>query len=227
MSSMHARLGATLVALLTAAVLGVAAAAPANGADGGEFYVWAKWRLGHAPYTCQAGAAWVRPNVRPNVPPAWWERLKQYTPKPCPTAEQPVGPPAAPIAEPGLSAREAALRDAVNSERRRNGLAPLPVGEAVERATRAHTADMIKFGYLGHDWHNGTAFSTWVSRYFGCTAGEIIAWRSPQETPAGAIQQWLNSPGHRAALLSSGWTSMGVELAARHAVVIFAGHCRG
>jgi uncharacterized protein YkwD len=226
MNSTYARLHAALVALVTAAVVGIAVVTPANAADG-DFYVWAKWRLGHAPYTCQAGAAWVRPNVRPNIPPAWWERLKQYTPKPCPPAgEQPVDPPPAPIAEPGLNAREAALRDAVNSERRRHGLTPLPVGEAAERATRDHTADMVKFGYLGHDWHNGTSFGTWVSRYFTCTAGEIIAWRSPQETPAGAIQQWLHSPGHRAALLSSAWTTMGVELGQRHAVVIFAGRCR-
>jgi hypothetical protein len=148
-----------LVLSLAMLVVGLGVvAAPSNAADD-EFYLWAKWRLGHAPYTCQAGAAWVRPNVRPNVPASWWEQLKQYKASPCPpSGEQPVDTPTAPIAEPRLSPSEAALRNAVNAERRRHGLAALPVGPSVVRAARDHTADMIKHGYLGHDWHNGAPF---------------------------------------------------------------------
>ena len=225
------RLARVLVLSLAMLVVSLGiVAAPSNAADD-EFYIWAKWRLGHAPYTCQAGAAWVRPNVRPNVPASWWERLKQYRPAPCPTsgdqpAEPPVDPPAEPIAEPALSPSEAALRNAVNAERLRRGLARLPVGTSVERAARDHTADMIKFGYLGHDWHTGAPFGRWVTRYFACVAGEIIAWRSPQQTATNAVRQWLNSPGHRAALLGREWTVMGVELAPRHATVVFGGRCR-
>jgi uncharacterized protein YkwD len=216
-----------LVLSLAMLVVGLGVvAAPSNAADD-EFYLWAKWRLGHAPYTCQAGAAWVRPNVRPNVPASWWERLKRYKASPCPpSGEQPADTPTAPIAEPRLSAREAALRNAVNAERRRHGLAALPVGPSVERAARDHTADMIKHGYLGHDWHNGAPFGRWVTRYFPCTAGEIIAWQSPRQTAGNAVQQWLRSPGHRAALLSRNWTLMGVELAPRLATVVFGGSCR-
>ena len=215
-----------LLSLLTLLVGLATVARPADAATG-EFYTWAKWRLGHAPYTCQAGAPWVRPNVRQNVPASWWKRLEGFQPKPCPpTTDKPAEPTAAPVAEVKLDAREAALRDAVNAERRRNGLASLSIGAGLERAARAHTADMIKFGYLGHDWHTGAPFGTWVTRYSACGAdGEIIAWRSPQQTPANAVQQWLASPGHRAALLSSKWADMGVELTQRHALVVFGGRC--
>ena len=212
---------------LVALLVGLAVAAGPADAASGEFYAWAKWRLGHAPYTCQAGASWVRPNVRQNVPASWWKRLKQYQPKPCPQTDPQPGPTGAPVAEPTLSPREAALRDAVNAARTGHGLAPLPVGPSVERAARDHTADMIKFGYFGHDWHTGVPFGTWVTRYTKCTSGEILAWSSPQETPAGAVQQWLNSPPHRAALLSQHWSMMGVELATKNATVVFGGHCAG
>ena len=221
------RITHVFVLSLAALLVGLGVAAAPSSAASDEFFIWAKWRLGHAPYTCQAGVAWVRPNVRPNVPPSWWERLKRYEPKPCsPAGEQQPEPPTETVAEATLSARELALRNAVNAERQLHGLAALPVGTSLERAARDHTADMIKNGYLGHDWHTGVPFGMWVTRYFACTAGEIIAWRSPAQTAANAIQQWLHSPGHRAALLSRTWTVMGVELAPRHATVVFGGRCR-
>ena len=57
------------------------------------------------------------------------------------------------------------------------------------------------------------------------TAGEILAWRSRQQTAAAAVQQWLGSPAHRAALLSRKWTVMGVELTGRYATVEFGRRC--
>ena len=209
--------------------LGVGLAVVARPADAasGEFYAWAKWRLGHAPYTCQAGAPWVRPNVRVRVPVSWWKRLEGYKATVCPqTPDPPVEPIDTPIAEIKLDAREQALREAVNAERSRHGLAPLGVNASLQRAARAHTANMIRFGYFGHDWRGGIPFGTWMSRHTSCvTTGEILAWRSPQQTPGSAVQQWLDSPGHRVALLSNRWAVMGVELTKRHATVEFGRQC--
>jgi uncharacterized protein YkwD len=85
---------------------------------------------------------------------------------------------------------------------------------------------MTRFGYFGHGWHNGTPFGTWLARYTRCvTASEILAWRSPQETPGAAVRQWLSSPGHRAALLANTWGVMGVELTQRHAAIEFGRRC--
>jgi uncharacterized protein YkwD len=208
------------LAILTLLIAVVVTSAPAQAAQG-DFFTWAKWRLGHAPYTCQAGVPSARPNVPAQVPASWWHRLQAHKQKPCPTAQAQ----AQPVSDVGLTAREAALRDAVNAERQKHGLAALPIDLKLERAATSHTADMIKYGYLAHNWHNGTPFGSWVTRYAPCRAGEILAWRSPSETPAGAIQQWLNSPPHRASLLSSAWTAMGVELTQQHAVVDFGGPC--
>jgi uncharacterized protein YkwD len=201
-------------------------ARPADAATS-EFYAWAKWRLGHAPYTCQAGAPWVRPNVRVRVPASWWNRLKDYKATACPqTSDPPEAPTDTPIAQITLDAREEALREAVNAERSRHGLGPLVIDASLQRAARAHTANMIRFGYFGHDWQGGIPFGTWMARHTSCVmAGEILAWRSPQQTPGSAVQQWLGSPGHRAALLAKTWTVMGVELTQRHATVEFGRHC--
>jgi uncharacterized protein YkwD len=212
---------------ILALLVGLAMIARPAHAASGEFYVWAKWRLGHAPYTCQAGASWVRPNVRARVPASWWTRLERYRAVPCPpTPDAPVEATDTLAAQIALGAPEAALRDAVNAERSRHGLAPLAIDPSLQRAARRHVADMIRFGYFGHDWHNGTPFGRWLARLTKCvTAGEILAWRSPQETPGNAIRQWLGSPGHRAALLARTWTVMGVELTQRYAAVEFGRRC--
>ena len=202
-------------------VVGLAVTSAPAGATSGDFFVWAKWRLGHAPYTCQAGKTAVRPDVQQNVPASWWLRLQAHQAKPCVHAKDQQ----AALAQGGLSARQAALRNAVNAERQKHGLAALPIDGSLERAATSHTADMIKFGYFAHNWHNGVPFGSWVTRYAPCRAGEIIAWRSPSETPAGAVQQWLNSPPHRAELLSDSWSGMGLQLTQQHAVVVFGGHC--
>ena len=125
-----------------------------------------------------------------------------------------------------LQAREEALRDAVNAERRRNGLGPLAIDSTLQRDARMHTADMIRFGYFGHEWHDGRSFRAWILRRTTCdTMGEILAWSSPQQTPGHAVRQWLDSPGHRALLLGTTWTVMGVELTQRHAAVDFGRRC--
>lgn len=126
----------------------------------------------------------------------------------------------------GLQSREEGLRNAVNAERLRHGLAPLGIDRKLERDARAHTLDMIRFGYFGHQWHDGTPFRIWIARGSTCDAmGEILAWHSPQQTPESAVRQWLDSPPHRALLLSGTWTDMGVELRERFATVDFGRHC--
>ncbi len=125
-----------------------------------------------------------------------------------------------------LQAREDALRDAVNAERRRNGLGALAIEPTLQRDARAHTADMIRFGYFGHEWHDGRSFRAWILRHATCDRmGEILAWSSPQQTPDHAVRQWLDSPDHRALLLAKTWTVMGVELTQQHAAVDFGRQC--
>jgi uncharacterized protein YkwD len=213
--------------LVLTLMVGLAVVARPADASSGDFYAWAKWRLGHAPYTCQAGAPWVRPNVGQTVHASWWKRLEGYRATPCPqTPAPPEDTTDAQVVQVKLNARENALRNAVNAERRRHGLALLALDAGLQRAARAHTANMIRFGYFGHDWNNGAPFGTWVNRYTGCiTAGEILAFQSPRQTAANAVRQWLGSPPHRAALLAGTWRAMGVELTPRNATVEFGRSC--
>jgi uncharacterized protein YkwD len=171
--------------------------------------------------------------VERRVPASWWKRLESYKAAACTPAANPPSPDPG-TEQPGetlvavvkLDAREAALRDAVNAERARNGLAPLGLNAGLERAARGHIADIVRFRYFGHDWHDRTPFGKWIGRYSRCvTTGEILAWRTPQQTADNAVQQWLASPPHRVALLSPAWSVMGVELARQYAAVEFGSRC--
>jgi uncharacterized protein YkwD len=85
---------------------------------------------------------------------------------------------------------------------------------------------MIRFGYFGHEWHDGRPFRSWIADKTTCgTTGEILAWSSPRQTPDHAVRQWLDSRSHRALLLGEVWTDMGVELTQRHAAVQFGRRC--
>lgn len=113
------------------------------------------------------------------------------------------------------NANEAALArqvlDLVNAERTARGLnALLPDAEA-ERAAKVHCEDMEGRSYFSHFTPEGwgprdrlqmTGASGYV--YYG----ENL--QSGQSTAAGAMQGWMSSPGHRAAILDSRYTHLGV-----------------
>ena len=83
--------------------------------------------------------------------------------------------------------------EATNAERLRYGLSPLAVDPGLVRSARAHTAWMTRNRALQHT-NAGVA--------------ENIA--MGQRTPTEAVQSWMSSPGHRANLLNSGYTRIGV-----------------
>ena len=221
-----AALAAALVALLLVS---------AAGAVPGWYWQWAKWRLGHDAYRCQAGQPSLRPDVPKNVP-AWaWDRLHRHTGGQC--VKSGSAPPRAPAATPASSAAspqaavalepaEAALRDAVNAARQANGLPELAVDPRLERAARERSADLVAHGYFAHEWHDGTPFAAWITRYWPCTgAGEILVMRTPTLNAQQSVQLWLASPSHRSNMLSPDWRNMGVELDGIYGAVDFGGSC--
>lgn len=237
---------ACIVALAMVALALFLAVSP--GAMNPAYWEWAKWRLGHGRYLCQAGDPALRPAAPSPVPSEWWQRLRsRHVARPClrdpgspvPAPNPPARPPAPPPAAPpgsapptppatvAMEAGEAELRDAVNETRRMYGLGPLAVRADLLSAARAHTADLAAYGYFAHEWNDGTPFATWVRRYTACPAvGEILAWRSPTIDAATAVELWLGSPPHREALLApTTWNAVGVELEGRHATVVFGGGC--
>ena len=227
---------ATAVLAATAALAALLLVSAA-GAVPGWYWQWAKWRLGHDSYRCHAGDRTLRPDA-PEPVPAWaWDRLRRQTGGQCvksggtrgsaPVAI-PVPAPAAPArpAATALDPAETALREAVNVAREANGLPDLAIDERLQRAARERSADLVAYGYFAHEWHDGTPFAAWITRYWPCSAaGEILVMRTPSLNAQQAVQLWLASPGHRANMLSPEWRSMGVELSGIYGTVDFGGPC--
>jgi uncharacterized protein YkwD len=108
----------------------------------------------------------------------------------------------------------------VNEVRSESGLPPLRVNVSLSRAAAAHTREMVASGYFGHESSDGSPFWKRVKHYYGSkgfarwSVGENLVWGSPVLSGGDAVQSWLESPEHRANLLSQSWTEIG--LAATH-----------
>lgn len=96
----------------------------------------------------------------------------------------------------------------VNKERAKAGLNPVTVDTKIEAAALIRAKEIEKS--FSHTRPNGSSFSTVLTEngisFRG--SGENIAWgqRSPQEVMNG----WMNSSGHRANILNSKYTKIGV-----------------
>lgn len=98
--------------------------------------------------------------------------------------------------------------DLVNEERAKAGLSPLTESSAVSRAAYTRSQEITR--NFSHTRPDGTSFST-VLRQNGVSftsSGENIAYG--QRTPAEVINTWMNSSGHRANILNSNYTTIGV-----------------
>jgi uncharacterized protein YkwD len=88
---------------------------------------------------------------------------------------------------------EERIVEKTNAERRRHGLPPLEVDGHLVRSARRHTAWMTRSRTLQHT---------------SAAVGENIA--MGQQSSTEAVQSWMNSSGHRANILSSGYRKIGV-----------------
>ena len=98
----------------------------------------------------------------------------------------------------------------VNAQRVQNGLKPLAENWELSRVARYKSADMAGKRYFSHESPTyGSPYQ--MMRSFGISfrfAGENIAYG--QRTPAAVVSAWMNSSGHRANILSSSYTQIGV-----------------
>jgi uncharacterized YkwD family protein/spore coat assembly protein SafA len=111
------------------------------------------------------------------------------------------------------TANENEVTRLVNVERAKAGLPALSINWQLARVARYKSQDMINNNYFDHTSPTyGSPFDMMQS--FGIrftAAGENIAYgqTSPQEVMTG----WMNSPGHRANILNSSYTQIGVGYA--------------
>ena len=108
---------------------------------------------------------------------------------------------------------EAEVVRLVNIERKKAGLSELKHNWELSRVARYKSEDMRDKGYFSHTSPTyGSPFK--MMKSFGIsyrTAGENIA--KGQTTPAAVVKGWMNSPGHRANILNSSFTEIGVGYA--------------
>jgi len=101
----------------------------------------------------------------------------------------------------------------VNQERAKQGLAALKENVELSKVARTKSEDMAKNNYFSHTSPTyGSPFD--MMKQFGITytaAGENIAMGQP--TATSVMNGWMNSPGHRANILSKDFTEIGVGLA--------------
>ncbi len=98
----------------------------------------------------------------------------------------------------------------VNLERAKQGLSPLTQDWQLSRVARYKSQDMRDLGYFSHTSPTyGSPFD--MMKSFGIsyrTAGENIA--KGYSTSEAVVKAWMNSPGHRANILNSTYTHIGV-----------------
>jgi len=108
----------------------------------------------------------------------------------------------------GLNSTETSLLRAVNQTRAAHGLAAVRFDARLERAARAHSAEMLSQGYFAHGAF-AQRMHTFGAR--GPYLGENLAWGSGgYAAPRSVIGQWLASPEHRANLLRPGFRRIGI-----------------
>jgi len=101
----------------------------------------------------------------------------------------------------------------INLERANEGLPPLAVDVRLAAAAQAHSEDMAATATMSHTGSTGSSPADRVTAagYPYTALGENVA--AGQPTAEDAVDDWMNSPGHRAAILNTAFEHLGVGLA--------------
>lgn len=135
----------------------------------------------------------------PNFPGTWTPDVN-YPDNSLPAPDQPE--------DGAMDAYAKHVVELVNAERAKAGLSPLSVHTAAAGAAQTRSREIETV--FSHTRPDGSAFSSVLAsagiNFRG--AGENIAYG--QQTPEQVMETWMNSAGHRANILNSSFTSIGV-----------------
>ncbi|MFD0678888.1 MULTISPECIES: peptidoglycan-binding protein [unclassified Paenibacillus] len=126
-----------------------------------------------------------------------------------PTPEPEPAP--APDSSTGVTAQERQLVDLINQARQEAGLVPLTINMELSNTARLKSKDMVDNNYFSHQSETYGS-PTDMMRQFGISyssAGENIACN---QTVTAAHQALMNSPGHKAKILSADFTEIGIGI---------------
>jgi uncharacterized protein YkwD len=113
---------------------------------------------------------------------------------------------------PAADSSARAMLDAVNAERSRRGLGRLTLDSRLAQAAATQAQDLVTHGRFTHRGSDGSTVGDRADRagYRWARVAENLARTAPSATPDSVVRLWMNSPGHRANLLSGQFTEMGV-----------------
>jgi len=139
------------------------------------------------------------------------KKYKKATPKPTPKPTQEPSPSPSPDSSSGTSEQEKYAEEVlalVNAERANEGLSPLALDQSLCTVAAIRAGEIVE--RFEHTRPDGTDCFTALQQAnisYGA-AGENIA--AGQSTPAAVMDSWMNSPGHRANIMSSEFKKLGV-----------------
>ena len=100
----------------------------------------------------------------------------------------------------------------INQIRGQHGLGPVRVSSGLTRAAESHSRDMLARGFFDHTSSDGTSFDRRIRRYVNARmTGEVLASIGQRRGGASTVvRMWMESPPHRAILLTSGFRRIGI-----------------
>ena len=139
------------------------------------------------------------PPSQPGAPPP---SQPQTPPPPTPPVQPPVQPPT------DVDAALVEVLALVNAERATAGAGPLTMTTPLNQAAQVRAVEAASV--FSHTRPNGTEWHTILPEYgiSYTAAGENLA--LGYVTPAQVVQGWMDSPGHRANILNSNFTQIGL-----------------
>ncbi len=106
-----------------------------------------------------------------------------------------------------------------NQVRAQQSLPTLRDNAKLRKAAVGHSASMVSEGYFDHTDLGGDTFvdrilgAGYAKRNDGWTLGENLAWGTGDlSTPAGVMQAWMDSPGHKSNILKKAYREVGIGI---------------
>ena len=113
-----------------------------------------------------------------------------------------------------LDNRERAIVRGINHQRAQYGLAPVRANARLSRAADYHSWEMLDANYFAHTSRDGGPFDERVRRYVNKRAlGETLAMLGGgcgRGSARRVVRMWMDSPPHRAILLSGNYRRVGI-----------------
>ncbi|HYF28511.1 MAG TPA: CAP domain-containing protein [Baekduia sp.] len=107
----------------------------------------------------------------------------------------------------------------LNRERRSAGLGSLREHISLRVAARRYATQMVRQQFFAHDAPDGSSFidrlkrTTYLRTARRWSVGENLAWGSGEyATPRRTVRNWMESPGHRANILTPGFRHIGIGI---------------